>query len=294
MTATAHRRPAARVLADRPGSAPTTSPWSTPTRTWSPRASCWRRPTRWCTACARSGSSPATRSRCSCRTASRCSSSTSPSPRPASTSSRSTGTSSGPRSPTSSTTARRRRSSPTRGSPSSARAAADEIDFPADGPLRGRRRHRRASAPTTTSRRASPPTMPADRQAGMVMNYTSGTTGTPEGRAPQPARASTPRRGGGGFGGMLYMFGLQPFDDNVHIVGSPLYHTAVLVFAGSAIHIGPHRRPDGQVDAAADAAPHRPLPASPTRTWCRRSSCGCSALPDEVQRASTTCRRCAT
>ena len=38
------------------------------------------------------------------------------------------------------------------------------------------------------------------------------------------------------------MFGLQPFDDNVHIVGSPLYHTAVLVFAGAAIHSGPHRR----------------------------------------------------
>jgi long-chain acyl-CoA synthetase len=37
---------------------------------------------------------------------------------------------------------------------------------------------------------------------------------------------------------MLFLFGLQPFDDNVHIVGSPLYHTAVLVFAGSAIHIG--------------------------------------------------------
>ena len=37
---------------------------------------------------------------------------------------------------------------------------------------------------------------------------------------------------------MLYMFRLQPFDDNVHIVGSPLYHTAVLNFSGSAIHIG--------------------------------------------------------
>ena len=41
-----------------------------------------------------------------------------------------------------------------------------------------------------------------------------------------------------GFGGMLLMFGLQPYDDNVHICGSPLYHTAVLVFAGAAIHIG--------------------------------------------------------
>jgi long-chain acyl-CoA synthetase len=47
-----------------------------------------------------------------------------------------------------------------------------------------------------------------------------------------------PETGGGSFGGMLYLFGLQPFDDNVHIVGSPLYHTAVLVFSGAAIHIG--------------------------------------------------------
>jgi len=34
------------------------------------------------------------------------------------------------------------------------------------------------------------------------------------------------------------MFGLQPQDDNVHIVGSPLYHTAVLVFGGGALHLG--------------------------------------------------------
>jgi long-chain acyl-CoA synthetase len=37
---------------------------------------------------------------------------------------------------------------------------------------------------------------------------------------------------------MLFLFGLQAKDDNVHIVGSPLYHTAVLVFSGGALHIG--------------------------------------------------------
>jgi long-chain acyl-CoA synthetase len=38
--------------------------------------------------------------------------------------------------------------------------------------------------------------------------------------------------------GFLNMFGLQPEDDNVHICGSPLYHTAVLVFSSSALHLG--------------------------------------------------------
>jgi len=34
------------------------------------------------------------------------------------------------------------------------------------------------------------------------------------------------------------MFGIQPGADNVHLVGSPLYHTAVLLFAGSSLHFG--------------------------------------------------------
>ena len=34
------------------------------------------------------------------------------------------------------------------------------------------------------------------------------------------------------------LFGIQPHDDNVHICGSPLYHTAVLLFSSSSIHMG--------------------------------------------------------
>ncbi len=34
------------------------------------------------------------------------------------------------------------------------------------------------------------------------------------------------------------MFGIKPEDENVHIVGSPLYHTAVLIFASSSMHFG--------------------------------------------------------
>jgi len=115
-------------------------------------------------------------------------------------------------------------------------AAADEIDFPAEGrfavggDIPGFRSYDELKAD-------QPSGTPADRTTGIVMNYTSGTTGRPKGvRRSLPG--TEPEAGGRGFGGMLTMFGLQPFDDNVHIVGSPLYHTAVLMFAGSSLHYG--------------------------------------------------------
>jgi long-chain acyl-CoA synthetase len=114
-------------------------------------------------------------------------------------------------------------------------AAADEVDFPAErrfavGHIAGFRDFEELKADQS-------PDLPADRTTGMVMNYTSGTTGRPKGvRRALPG--TTPEESSIGFGGMLFLFGLQPKDDNVHIVGSPLYHTAVLVFAGGALHIG--------------------------------------------------------
>jgi long-chain acyl-CoA synthetase len=39
-------------------------------------------------------------------------------------------------------------------------------------------------------------------------------------------------------GGFLSLFGVAPEDDNVHICGSPLYHTAVLMFASASMHYG--------------------------------------------------------
>ena len=117
-----------------------------------------------------------------------------------------------------------------------ARAAADEIDFPAatsyavGGDIPG-------FASYDDLKAGQPTTPPPDRTTGAVMNYTSGTTGQPKGvRRSLPGVA--PEAMASGFGGMLFLFGLQPFDDNVHICGSPLYHTAVLVFAGGALHIG--------------------------------------------------------
>uniref|UniRef100_UPI001EFCC2BF AMP-binding enzyme n=1 Tax=Streptomyces sp. COG20 TaxID=2838871 RepID=UPI001EFCC2BF len=47
-----------------------------------------------------------------------------------------------------------------------------------------------------------------------------------------PSPASSPRRRTSV--GFLGIFGIRPFDDNVHLVCSPLYHTAVLQFASAA------------------------------------------------------------
>ncbi len=80
-------------------------------------------------------------------------------------------------------------------------------------------------------------TMPSDRAAGQVMNYTSGTTGRPKG-VRRPLAPYDPDAVFSMFAMFLGMFGVQPQADNVHLCGSPLYHTAVLVFAGSSLHYG--------------------------------------------------------
>ena len=69
------------------------------------------------------------------------------------------------------------------------------------------------------------------------MNYTSGTTGNPKGVFRKLSGLS-PEEAALGQSGILFLFGIQPQDDNVHIVGSPLYHTAVMRFSGASIHLG--------------------------------------------------------
>ena len=78
---------------------------------------------------------------------------------------------------------------------------------------------------------------PEDRTAGQVMNYTSGTTGKPKGvkRALIPG---DPDDVLSMFAMILSFFEIQPQENNVHIVGSPLYHTAVLVHSSAALHYG--------------------------------------------------------
>ncbi|NWF25429.1 acyl-CoA synthetase [Streptomyces sp. PKU-EA00015] len=114
-----------------------------------------------------------------------------------------------------------------------ATAAADEAKLPAGrryavGEVAGFR-------PYADLLDGQPETPPADRTLGWVMNYTSGTTGRPRGiRRPLPGKTPEETH----LGGFLGIFGIKPYDGNVHLVCSPLYHTAVLQFATAALHIG--------------------------------------------------------
>ena len=115
------------------------------------------------------------------------------------------------------------------------RLAADATDFPENA--------RFATVPTKDFRdyadlkKGQPDTTPADRKAGASMTYTSGTTGQPKGvRRPlfdvAPEAVAEPNAM------FLMLFGITPKDNGVHLVGAPLYHTAVLNFATNHLHFG--------------------------------------------------------
>jgi len=117
------------------------------------------------------------------------------------------------------------------------RTAAEEIDFPKDarfaiGRVEGFR-------PFSELVADQPISMPAQRSAGTVMNYTSGTTGKPKGvKRPLAPAEVEPDLIAQMMAVVWQMFGIKPEDDNVHICGSPLYHTAVLVYSGTSMHLG--------------------------------------------------------
>ncbi len=91
--------------------------------------------------------------------------------------------------------------------------------------------------PYEQARDAASSILPEDRTVGDVMNYTSGTTGRPKG-VHRKLLGTSPEEAALGLSGLLFLFGIQPHDDNVHLVGSPLYHTAVLRFASASLHLG--------------------------------------------------------
>ncbi|WP_216205756.1 acyl-CoA synthetase [Amycolatopsis aidingensis] len=78
---------------------------------------------------------------------------------------------------------------------------------------------------------------PANRTAGSPMLYTSGTTGRPKG-VRRPLTGADPDQVPAASTWFFGIFGLAPFDDHVHLCGSPLYHTAVLNFVAISIQLG--------------------------------------------------------
>ena len=76
---------------------------------------------------------------------------------------------------------------------------------------------------------------PADRVAGGLMNYTSGTTGQPKGvKRPLPGIDADTQAAMFGF--LNFLFNIQ--GDHVHLAVAPLYHTAVMNFVQAALHHG--------------------------------------------------------
>ncbi|MGH2795363.1 MAG: acyl-CoA synthetase, partial [Actinomycetota bacterium] len=114
--------------------------------------------------------------------------------------------------------------------------AAEEANFSADarfavgGDIPGFRAYADVKA-------GQPGEMPDDRATGDIMNYTAGTTGSPKG-VRRPSSPFDPDTNAELNGLFLMLFGIQPKDANVHLVVSPLYHTAVLRFASSSLHMG--------------------------------------------------------
>ncbi|MFT7622291.1 MAG: long-chain acyl-CoA synthetase [Myxococcota bacterium] len=82
-----------------------------------------------------------------------------------------------------------------------------------------------------------PDTLPDDRLAGSPMHYTSGTTGKPKG-VRRPSMDLPPEAVSTGYAQFMMLFGVRPGGDAVHLTVAPTYHTAVMNFTTSSLHLG--------------------------------------------------------
>ena len=91
--------------------------------------------------------------------------------------------------------------------------------------------------PYATLKEGQPTTRPDRLSGGGFMNYTSGTTGKPKG-VKRPLDDVDPDTMVTNASFLNMLFGVNPFDDNVHLTVAPLYHTAVGQFMQNALHAG--------------------------------------------------------
>src|SRR5215471_8492192 len=115
-----------------------------------------------------------------------------------------------------------------------ARAAVEETGFPADkvftvGSVPG-------FASFADLKAGQPTSLPEDRELGLIMNYTSGTTGRPKGvRRTLPATQINESELGAALGGYKVS---RDETDNVHLLACPWYHTAPMVMVAPSMHLG--------------------------------------------------------
>jgi long-chain acyl-CoA synthetase len=124
---------------------------------------------------------------------------------------------------------------------------------------------------------------PAERTLGAPMVYTSGTSGRPKG-VRRPLTGADPDAVPAASTWFFGLFGIRPFDGHVHLCCSPLYHTAVLNFAGISIQLGhPVVLMDGwdPQEMLRVVERHRVTHSHMVPTQFRRML----ALPDEVREA---------
>jgi long-chain acyl-CoA synthetase len=97
---------------------------------------------------------------------------------------------------------------------------------------------------------------PAERAAGLLMGYTSGTSGRPKG-VQRPLPPVSPEQAATATSRFLAQFGFRPYE-GVHLVCAPLYHSAPGTFSLNLLHMGHtivvHERFDAEAVLAAIAS----------------------------------------